>query len=67
MNTRTHKRADHCQEKTSPERPWIEHGPFLHAEDEALEIDEPLTESERLDRMLDEDWTPEDWSDEFFD
>jgi hypothetical protein len=63
MNTRTRNRTDRCQLKSTPTRPWVEHGPFIHAEDEP---DEPL-ESERLDAMLDEDWIPEDWSDEFFD
>ena len=62
MNTRTRNRTDHCQLRNLPAHPWVEHGPFL-AEDET---DAPL-ESERLDAMLDEDWIPEDWSDEFFD
>jgi len=64
MNTRTYKRVNHCQEKTPLQRPWIEHGPFLHAEDEAIQSDEPL-ESDLLDGMLDDDIPPEDFFDFF--
>jgi hypothetical protein len=60
MNSLSKQRADHCQHESAVQRPWIEHGPFLQPEDEPLE-------SELLDRMLDEDFSPEDWSDEFFD
>jgi hypothetical protein len=66
MNSKTSKRASNCPQKPVPQRPWVERPRFL-SEYETPEPDEPLTESERLDRMLDEDWIPEDWSDEFFD
>jgi hypothetical protein len=64
MNTRTHKRADHCQEKPPLQRKWVEHGPFLHAEDEAIQPDEPWG-SDLLDGMLDDDTPPEDFFDFF--
>lgn len=65
MNTRTHNRTDRCQLRNPPARPWVEHGPFI-VDDESGELNRPF-QSDDLDAMLDEDWIPEDWSDEFFD
>jgi hypothetical protein len=64
MNSKTSKRANHCQQQYPPQRGWLEHGPFLHTEDEAIQSDEPL-ESDLLDGMLDEDIPPEDFFDFF--
>jgi hypothetical protein len=61
MNTRTRNRTDHCQLRNSPTRPWVEHGPFLSADDELDEL-----EADALDG--DEDWPPdslEDFLDRF--
>lgn len=54
MNSKTSKRANHCQQQSEPQRPWQDHGPFLPSGDEASELDEPF-QSERLDALLEED------------
>jgi hypothetical protein len=56
MNSKTSKRANHCQQKRAAQRPWLERGPFLAADDEPDELDE--LESEALDAM-DDEWPPE--------
>jgi hypothetical protein len=56
MNTRTRNRTDRCLLKSTPGRPWVEHGPFLLTDDELDEL-----ELDALD--ADEDWPPEDLED----
>jgi hypothetical protein len=63
MNSKTSKRANHCQQQHLPQRGWLEHGPFLHDEDER-EPDESWG-SDLLDGMLDDDTPPEDFFDFF--
>ncbi|HTZ87564.1 MAG TPA: hypothetical protein VMB05_12925 [Solirubrobacteraceae bacterium] len=54
MNSKTSKRANHCQQKRAAQRPWLERGPFLAADGEPDELDESW-DSERLDALLEED------------
>lgn len=58
MNSRTRKRTDRCQLRSTPARPWVERGPFLAPDDEPNAVDEPWS-SDTLDAMLDEDWPPD--------
>ena len=53
MNSKTSKRANHCQQRPISQRPWVERPHFL-TEYEPLEPDESW-DSERLDALLDED------------
>jgi hypothetical protein len=53
MNSKTSKRANHCQQRPAPRRPWVEQPHFL-SECEPPEPDESW-ESETLDALLDED------------
>jgi hypothetical protein len=66
MNSKTSKRSNHCQQHHVPQRPWLDHGPFLHPEDERSELD-GFWGSEGLDALLeaDPDITLEDFLDNF--
>lgn len=56
MNTRTRNRTDRCSLTSTPAHPWLEHGPFLPADDELDEL-----EADALD--ADEHWPPDDLED----